>query len=301
MREMLVQTPRGLSTELYGRIGRGPSQRSQSSPGSIFSAGRSQGTAGIAETALHALDLADAAVEHQFAGHAELLHGALHGAGLQDAVVGIDGPQDFDRLVDVVRQRLFAIDVLAGPQGGQGDEGMPMVGRGDAHGVDVVAADDLAEVVAAAQPPCPPCGHRTGRPVCLASLRRVVSTSQTASTWTSLPRKPPSRPRDCVPMPMKPIVSRELGLTAADQTRDGRRYGVKTAAAAERFKKDRREVFMSVFSVVLLLALRVASHRFYSPTHNTPSENAMDAATRLRWDSHSSYGFPGFRACQPNM
>jgi hypothetical protein len=43
---------------------------------------------------------------------------------------------------------------------------------------------------------------------------------------------------------MKPIVNRELGLTSADQTCDGRRYGVRSAAAAERFINDRREVFM---------------------------------------------------------
>lgn len=39
-------TPRGLRTELYGRSGAGPSQRSQSSPGSIGSSFRSQGLLG---------------------------------------------------------------------------------------------------------------------------------------------------------------------------------------------------------------------------------------------------------------
>src|SRR5204863_98275 len=37
----LLWTPRGLRTELYGRFGAGPSQRSQSRPGSSFSPGRS--------------------------------------------------------------------------------------------------------------------------------------------------------------------------------------------------------------------------------------------------------------------
>ena len=39
-RGKVLVMPRGLSLELYGRIGAGPSQRSQSSPGSICSAGQ---------------------------------------------------------------------------------------------------------------------------------------------------------------------------------------------------------------------------------------------------------------------
>ena len=103
--------------------------------------------AGIAEAAFDLLNLADHAVAHQFARHAKFLHGALHGAGLQDAFVGRHGLENFDGFVDVVRQRLLAIDILAGAQRGECRNGVPVVGRGDADGVDVLAGDEIAEIV----------------------------------------------------------------------------------------------------------------------------------------------------------
>ena len=84
----------GLRIELYGRIGAGPNQKSQSSPGSIGSSARSHGTARTAEAAFHTFDLADRAVEHQLARNAELLGRSLHGTGLKDAVVGVDRLED---------------------------------------------------------------------------------------------------------------------------------------------------------------------------------------------------------------
>ena len=80
------------------------------------------GDARAAEAALDALDLADDAVLHQFAGDAELLVRPLHRAGLQHALVGVHRLDDLDRLVNVVGQRLLAVDVLARPQGGQRNE-----------------------------------------------------------------------------------------------------------------------------------------------------------------------------------
>src|SRR4029453_13357263 len=44
------------------------------------------------------------------------------------------------------RERLLAIDVLAGPHGGDGDGGMPVVRRADGDGVDVAVAEQLAVV-----------------------------------------------------------------------------------------------------------------------------------------------------------
>ena len=44
-----------------------------------------------------------------------------------------------------------------------------------------------------------------------------------------------------MPMPMKPIVSRELGLVSAAQMCDGRRKGVTAAEAAARLRNERRE------------------------------------------------------------
>ena len=101
---------------------------------------------GIANTNGDAFDLADDTVANEFAGDAELLAGALHGAGLEHAVVLFDGFDDGDGLVDVVREGLLTIDVLAVAEGAVGDDGVPVVGSGDAHGVDVGALGDLAEV-----------------------------------------------------------------------------------------------------------------------------------------------------------
>ena len=103
--------------------------------------------AGIAEAALHVLNRADDAVAHQFARHAKFMHGTLHGAGLQDALVPLDGFDDFHGLVNVVRQRLLAIDVLAGAQRGQRDDRVPVVGRGDANRVNVLAGDEVGKIV----------------------------------------------------------------------------------------------------------------------------------------------------------
>ena len=50
------------------------------------------------------------------------------------------------RLLDAVGQRLLAIDVLAGLAGQDGDDRVPVVGRGDDDRVDVLAIEDLAEV-----------------------------------------------------------------------------------------------------------------------------------------------------------
>ena len=90
--------------------------------------------------------LADGPVAHQLAGHAELLHGALHGAGLQHPAVGVHGLHHLEGLVDVVGEGLLAVDVLARPQGGQRDDGVPVIRGGDAHRVDVLAGEELAEV-----------------------------------------------------------------------------------------------------------------------------------------------------------
>ena len=48
--------------------------------------------------------------------------------------------------MDVVGERLFAIDILAGVQCGDGDEGMPVVRCGDDDGVDILALQQLAEI-----------------------------------------------------------------------------------------------------------------------------------------------------------
>ena len=102
--------------------------------------------AGRADVDSGALDFADDTVAHQFAGHAKLARGTLHRAGLQNGLVLFHRLHHLDRLVDVVRERLLAVNILAGVHRGDGLDGMPQVRRGDAHRVDVVARDQLAKV-----------------------------------------------------------------------------------------------------------------------------------------------------------
>ena len=90
--------------------------------------------------------LADAARADQFAGRAELVVGALLRAGLHDALVLACGGDHRAAFGDGVRQRLFAVDVLARLARAHGLQGVPMVGRADDHGVDVLAFEQLAEV-----------------------------------------------------------------------------------------------------------------------------------------------------------
>ena len=49
-------------------------------------------------------------------------------------------------LADVERQRLLAIDVLAGFHGGDRDQRMPMIGHDNRDGVDIGPADEVAEI-----------------------------------------------------------------------------------------------------------------------------------------------------------
>ncbi len=48
--------------------------------------------------------------------------------------------------VDRLRERLLAVDVLAGPAGHDRLQRVPVVGRGDQHRVDIRLIEDLAEV-----------------------------------------------------------------------------------------------------------------------------------------------------------
>ena len=75
-----------------------------------------------------------------------VLAGVDQVAHLGDAL-GLLGRVDHrPALGDPVRQRLLAIDVLAGLAGEDGRDRVPVVGRGDDDGVDVLAVEHLAEV-----------------------------------------------------------------------------------------------------------------------------------------------------------
>src|SRR5207253_9694837 len=76
-----------------------------------------------ADGAGHPLDLADAALADQGHGREELVAvlAALLRADLQHALRLLDDPAELLALVDRQGQRLLAVDVLAGPQRGDGD------------------------------------------------------------------------------------------------------------------------------------------------------------------------------------
>jgi hypothetical protein len=66
---------------------------------------------------------------------------------LENAVGLADLFHEFDGLVDIIRERLFAVDIFARAHGGDGDVGVPVVGSGDDDEVDILTGEDLAEIV----------------------------------------------------------------------------------------------------------------------------------------------------------
>ena len=77
---------------------------------------------------------------------------------LQHLAESVHGVAQLDRLLDGVRHRLLDVHVLARGHGVDGDLRVPMVRRGDQHGVDVVAIQEvpiIERAVGAADPFCP--------------------------------------------------------------------------------------------------------------------------------------------------
>ena len=94
----------------------------------------------------HAVEATDEAVADQLAGEARLAIGAFVAAGLEDHAAAADGIDDPAAFVDGQGQRFFAVDILARAGGGDGHDGVPVVGDGDDDGVDVGPGEDLAIV-----------------------------------------------------------------------------------------------------------------------------------------------------------
>ena len=93
-----------------------------------------------------ALDRARIAVQHKLLGKTEGRVAAPLVAHLErDARLLRDAHHRLP-LLDAERHRLLAEHMLPGPHGGDGDDGMPVVRRADAHGVDGRIGDHLAPV-----------------------------------------------------------------------------------------------------------------------------------------------------------
>ena len=103
---------------------------------------------------LDPLDLADAPVADELRGLVEVLDRPLPRARLPDPAVALDRVAEGPALAQVVGQGLFAVDVESGPQGRDGQDGVPVVGHGDRHGVEVLAQIELAEIVVGRRRPC---------------------------------------------------------------------------------------------------------------------------------------------------
>ena len=68
-------------------------------------------------------------------------------ADLDDDVVPLRGLDHEPALADVVAGRLLDVDVLAGVGGEDRPRGVPVVGRGDPHGLDLLIVEHLSQVL----------------------------------------------------------------------------------------------------------------------------------------------------------
>ncbi|OQB99883.1 MAG: hypothetical protein BWX80_03536 [Candidatus Hydrogenedentes bacterium ADurb.Bin101] len=68
-------------------------------------------------------------------------------AGLKYATVASYGVHHGAALGNGVGKGFFTVDVLARLRRGDADDGVPMVGRGNHDGVDIVARQHLAEIM----------------------------------------------------------------------------------------------------------------------------------------------------------
>src|SRR5262249_45958229 len=93
------------------------------------------------------LNRAQAAGAEEVDGLADPAAGADLRAGLADAVVPPGRFDDAPALADVVADGLLDVDVLAGLEGPDGGQGVPVVGRGDADDVDVAVLHDPAQIL----------------------------------------------------------------------------------------------------------------------------------------------------------
>ncbi len=92
------------------------------------------------------LQLADVTIENQLATQAEVPVRALHAARLKDSPVPSDRIDHGPGLGNRLRERLFAIDVLARLGGPDHCNRMPVVGRGYHHRVDIVSSQQIAKI-----------------------------------------------------------------------------------------------------------------------------------------------------------
>ena len=138
----------GSRLDWYGCLGAGPSHRSKSSVGRRV--GRLLFADGFAQLAVPRLGdhhvANDPFLEHLDRFEVMRTRPAL-GADLDDLLVAAGGLDHEPALADVVAARLLDINVLAGVAGEDRGRGVPVVGRGDPHGVHALIVEDLPHVL----------------------------------------------------------------------------------------------------------------------------------------------------------
>src|SRR5262245_10843732 len=92
-------------------------------------------------------DLAQLAGVDEGDGVAQTLLATALRAGLANAVEFAGGLDDAAAFADVVADRLLDVNVLAGLHGPDGGQGVPVVGRGNADGVNRLVFENLADVL----------------------------------------------------------------------------------------------------------------------------------------------------------
>ncbi len=97
----------------------------------------------------HGVQFSYPAVDEKLAGFAELATGALLGACLEDPAIAFYFVHEGPAFGNCQSQRLFAVDILAGTNCGDGRRDMPVIGRRDRDRVDIISGQHLAEIVIA--------------------------------------------------------------------------------------------------------------------------------------------------------
>ena len=136
--------------------------------------------------------------------HADGVEGVPLVAHLRDDLVLLGGLHQLADLVDRVRQRLLAVDVLAALDGGHGGHRVGMVGRGDDDRVDLLVhlVEHLAEVA-----------ELLGLGIVLEGVGGASCRSprRTAPRCCCRRRRCPRRRPPCPPTPMPAMFSFSLG------------------------------------------------------------------------------------------
>ena len=183
------------------------------------------------------VDRAQLPVGNVFLGALGIGRAAALVAGLDDPLVLSRGLDQFAAFPAVVAQRRLDVNVLARLAGPNRRQAVPMVGRGDHHGVDRLVVQRLAEILHAVAAPGP---FAAWPGSLLREGNRLLSTSHSHATrqsgrWAKAVASVLPRPR--TPTTARPIRS----LAGAAQTDSARERIVTPAAAARPARGERRK------------------------------------------------------------